>query len=415
MKTSGDHTRVRKKALFKGKNILLGVTGGIAAYKITYLIRLLVQDGADVKVIMTPAARDFVTPLSLATLSRNEVITSFVKGEEQGYAWNNHVDLGRWADVMIVAPATANTLSKMAHGTADNFLLATYLSTECPVYVAPAMDLDMYQHPSTLENLEKLKSHGVEVIPAESGELASGLHGAGRLPEPEAIFDFVETSQRRSLPLYGRKIMITAGPTHEPIDPVRYIGNRSSGKMGYELADAARRMGAEVTLISGPTSLKNPHPDIHLIRVESANEMLKASLEAYPSVDVVIAAAAVADYRPKTQATQKIKKTQASLVIELEPNPDILATLGQKKAHQKLVGFALETENELENAQGKLQRKNLDFIVLNSLNDKGAGFQGETNKVSLVFTDGRVVESELKAKSEVARDILMEVKNLFDA
>lgn len=402
-------------SVLSGKNILLGVTGGIAAYKTAFLVRLLVKAGGRVKVVMTPAATEFVTPLTLATLSKNEVLVSFVKQEESHYSWNNHVALGLWADLMIIAPATANTLSKMVSGASDNFLLATYLSAKCPVYVAPAMDLDMYRHPSTEVNFNTLKSFGNVVIPAASGELASGLQGQGRMAEPEEIMSFIENKETQKLPLLNNKILITAGPTYEAIDPVRFIGNHSSGKMGYELAAAARELGAEVMLISGPTHLENPHPSITLIQVQSAQEMLEAGMKYFPEMNAAIAAAAVSDYRPKTFATQKIKKASDKMVLELEKNPDILETFGKHKKQQKLVGFALETENELENARGKLERKNLDMIVLNSLNDKGAGFQGDTNKVSLLFRDGATKEFTLKSKSEVAKDIMSELSTLLHA
>lgn len=402
-------------SVLSGKNILLGVTAGIAAYKTAFLVRLLVKAGGHVKVVMTPAATEFVTPLTLTTLSKNEVMVSFVKQEESHYAWNNHVELGLWADIMIIAPATSNTLSKMASGASDNFLLATYLSAKCPVYFAPAMDLDMYRHPTTKVNFDKLESFGNIIIPAASGELASGLEGQGRMAEPEDIMSFIENKETQKLPLLNKKILITAGPTYEAIDPVRFIGNHSSGKMGFELAAAAGGLGAEVILISGPTHLEKPHPSIMLIRVQSAQEMLEAGMKYFPEVDAAIAAAAVSDYRPKNFATQKIKKASDEMVLELEKNPDILQTFGIHKEHQKLVGFALETENELENARGKLERKNLDMIVLNSLNDDGAGFQGDTNKVSLIFRDGTLKEFTLKSKSEVAQDVMSELRILLHA
>ena len=402
-------------SVLSGKNILLGVTAGIAAYKTAFLVRLLVKAGGSVKVVMTPAATEFVTPLTLATLSKNKVLVSFVKQEESSYSWNNHVELGLWADFMIIAPATSNTLSKMASGASDNFLLATYLSAKCPIYIAPAMDLDMYRHPSTQVNFKKLESFGNVIIPAASGELASGLQGQGRMAEPEEIISFMENKEAQKLPLLNKKILITAGPTYEALDPVRFIGNHSSGKMGFELALAARKLGAEVILISGPTHLENPDPSIKLIRIQSAQEMLEAGMKYFPEVDAAIAAAAVSDYRPKTFAAQKIKKSSDKMVLELEKNPDILHTFGQHKAHQKLVGFALETENEIENARGKLERKNLDMIVLNSLNDEGAGFKGDTNKVSLLFREGETKEYSLKSKSEVAKDIMSELRTLLDA
>ncbi|MCY2687731.1 bifunctional phosphopantothenoylcysteine decarboxylase/phosphopantothenate--cysteine ligase CoaBC [Salinimicrobium sp. TH3] len=396
-------------SVISGKKILLGVTAGIAAYKTAFLVRLFIKAGAQVKVVMTPAAKEFVTPLTLSTLSKNEVISSFTKEEDHSNQWNNHVELGLWADLMLIAPATANTLSKMAKGHSDNFLLATYLSSKCPVYFAPAMDLDMHRHPSTRENFDTLTSFGNIMIPATSGELASGLSGEGRMAEPDDILKFIEDHLAKSLPLRNKKVLITAGPTYEAIDPVRFIGNHSSGKMGFELAAAARALGAEVILISGPTHLQNPNEEIKLIRVQSAVDMFEAATKFFPEVDIAIASAAVSDYRPKLSATQKIKKSAETMMLELVKNPDILANLGETKKHQILVGFALETENEEENAAGKLQRKNLDFIVLNSLNDSGAGFKSETNKIKILFKDGKTKSFQLKSKTEVARDILNEI------
>lgn len=401
-------------SVLSGKKILLGVTAGIAAYKTAFLVRLFVKAGAEVKVILTPAAKEFVTSLTLSTLSKNPVISSFTKEEDDNGVWNNHVDLGLWADLMLIAPATANSLSKMATGNSDNFLLATYLSAKCPIYFAPAMDLDMYRHPSTKQSFETLASFGNKMIPANSGELASGLIGEGRMAEPEEILKFLEEDILKTLPLRGNKILITAGPTYEAIDPVRFIGNHSSGKMGYELAAAANKAGAEVVLISGPTHLENPHSSIHIIRVQSALEMYEAAREHFQTSTVAIAAAAVSDYRPKQVASQKIKKSSENLNIELERNPDILASLGAEKKGQLLVGFALETENEQDNALGKLERKNLDFIVLNSLNDKGAGFKTDTNKISILFRDGRKNVYGLKSKKEVAQDILNEIISLLN-
>ncbi|MGI0106609.1 bifunctional phosphopantothenoylcysteine decarboxylase/phosphopantothenate--cysteine ligase CoaBC [Salinimicrobium sp. WS361] len=401
-------------SVISGKKILLGVTAGIAAYKTAFLVRLFVKAGAQVKVIMTPAAKEFVTPLTLSTLSKNGVISSFTKEEDDNDEWNNHVEMGLWADLMLIAPATANTLSKMAQGHSDNFLLATYLSARCPVYFAPAMDLDMYKHPSTLENFESLSSFGDIMIPATSGELASGLTGEGRMAEPEDIVKFITNHLAENLPLYNKKVLITAGPTYEAIDPVRFIGNHSSGKMGFELAAAAHAAGAQVTLISGPTHLENPNEDIRLIRVQSAVEMYKAATDHFSEVDIAIASAAVSDYRPKISASQKIKKSAETMELQLVKNPDILASLGEVKKHQLLVGFALETENEEENASGKLKRKNLDFIVLNSLNDSGAGFKSETNKVKILFKDEKVKAFQLKSKREVAQDILNEIILLLD-
>ncbi|HAJ82386.1 MULTISPECIES: bifunctional phosphopantothenoylcysteine decarboxylase/phosphopantothenate--cysteine ligase CoaBC [Zunongwangia] len=398
-------------SVLRGKKILLGITGGIAAYKTASLVRLFIKAGAQVRVVMTPAAKDFITPLTLSTLSKNEVYSSFT--EEEGELWNNHVELGLWADIMLIAPATANTLSKMAAGNSDNFLLATYVSAKCPVYFAPAMDLDMYKHPSTKNNFETLKSFGNFMIPAGTGELASGLSGEGRMAEPEEIFQFLEDHLSAFLPLKGKQIMITAGPTYEAIDPVRFIGNHSSGKMGYEIARAAANLGAKVILISGPTHLQISEDHIHLIKVVSAQEMYDAAMAHFEKADVVIAAAAVADYKPETIADQKIKKADETLTIRLTKTQDILRSLGERKRQQKLIGFALETNNELENARAKLQKKNLDFVVLNSLQDKGAGFQNDTNKVSFVFQD-EVKSFGLKPKSEVAVDILNEIINLFD-
>ncbi len=398
-------------SVLRGKKILLGITGGIAAYKTASLVRLFIKAGAQVRVVMTPAAKDFITPLTLSTLSKNEVYSSFT--EEEGELWNNHVELGLWADIMLIAPATANTLSKMAAGNSDNFLLATYVSAKCPVYFAPAMDLDMYKHPSTKNNFETLKSFGNFMIPAGTGELASGLSGEGRMAEPEEIFQFLEDHLSAFLPLKGKQIMITAGPTYEAIDPVRFIGNHSSGKMVYEIARAAANLGAKVILISGPTHLQISEDHIHLIKVVSAQEMYDAAMAHFEKADVVIAAAAVADYKPETIADQKIKKADETLTIRLTKTQDILRSLGERKRQQKLIGFALETNNELENARAKLQKKNLDFVVLNSLQDKGAGFQNDTNKVSFVFQD-EVKSFGLKPKSEVAVDILNEIINLFD-
>lgn len=395
--------------MLSGKHILLGITGGIAAYKTTFLVRLLIKAGAEVKVIMTQSAGSFVSPLTLATLSKNPVLLDFVNEEDGSISWNNHVELGLWADLMIIAPATANTLSKMASGTCDNLLLATYLSAKCPVYFAPAMDLDMYKHPSTKASFEKLESFGNIMIPAESGELASGLHGEGRMAEPEAIMEFLQRYLSEGLPLHGKKVLITAGPTHEAIDPVRFLGNRSSGTMGFELANRAADLGALVYLVSGPTHLDATHSNIELTRVSSAREMYDACHRHFPQVDVAISAAAVADYRPKHVAKEKMKKKEGDLQIELERNPDILLSMGEKKDKQFLVGFALETQNELENAKGKLQRKNLDAIVLNSLKDDGAGFGGNTNKISFIDKNLGVKTFALKKKSEVASDIWEEI------
>tara|TARA_B100001146_G_scaffold100605_2_gene89120 strand:+ start:1160 stop:2356 length:1197 start_codon:yes stop_codon:yes gene_type:complete len=392
--------------MLSGKKVLLGVTAGIAAYKTAYIVRLFIKAGAEVRVVMTPEAKEFVTPLTLSTLSKNEVVSSFTN--EEGETWNNHVDLGLWADFMLIAPATANTLSKMANGHSDNILLATYLSAKCPVYFAPAMDLDMYKHPSTKASFQKLEEFQNKMIPVGSGELASGLSGEGRMAEPEEIVQFITKDLQAQLPLDRKKILITAGPTYEAIDPVRFIGNHSSGKMGYAIAEAAANLGAEVILVSGPTALQVTHQNIKLVRVTSTQEMYEQVHQYYAQVNVAIAAAAVSDYKPKQIAHQKIKKSDAEISIELEKTQDILLSLGKAKKNQLLVGFALETENEVENAKGKLARKNLDFIVLNSLNDKGAGFQAATNKIKIIYPD-QIKEFGLKSKQEVAKDILNEV------
>ncbi|MBT8277347.1 MAG: bifunctional phosphopantothenoylcysteine decarboxylase/phosphopantothenate--cysteine ligase CoaBC [Bacteroidia bacterium] len=393
-------------SVLSGKNILLGVTAGIAAYKSAFLVRLLIKQGASVKVVMTPSSKEFVTPLTLSTLSKNEVFSSFTNEEDENAQWNNHVELALWADLFIIAPATVNTLSKMANGVCDNLLMATYMSAKCPVYYAPAMDLDMYKHPSTKETFDKLTSFGNIQIAATSGELASGLIGQGRMAEPEDIVSFVEKDLLKGLPLRNKNVLITAGPTFEAIDPVRFIGNHSSGKMGYALAEAAAGLGAMVTLISGPVSVSTDHSFIKVISVTSAEEMYHATHEHYGAADIAILSAAVADYRPAEVSSEKIKKKDDELHIKLEKTKDILATLGEKKKDQYLVGFALETENELENAKTKLKKKNLDLIVLNSLRDKGAGFKGDTNKVTLINKDNKISPFAVKPKTEVARDIL---------
>jgi phosphopantothenoylcysteine decarboxylase/phosphopantothenate--cysteine ligase len=392
-----------------GKKIVLGITGGIAAYKTTFLVRLLVKAGAHVKVLMSPSAVDFVSPLTLATLSKNPVVTSFIKEEDNTTSWNNHVSLGLWADLMLVAPATANTLSKMAHGTCDNLLLAVYLSAKCPVYFAPAMDLDMYKHPSTKQNFDTLSSFGNIMIPAESGELASGLEGEGRMAEPENIVQFISDHISNQLPLRGKRILITAGPTYEAIDPVRFIGNHSSGLMGFELAHQAAAMGAQVTLVSGPSKYESQHANVVLHRVVSAQEMFDKTTAFYDDTDIAICAAAVADYRPENPASHKIKKNSDSLQIDLVKNPDILKTLGERKTNQFLVGFALETQNEEANAKGKLERKHLDAIVLNSMQDPGAGFGTPTNKIKFIDKNLTITAFELKTKADVALDILNEI------
>ncbi|WP_299016710.1 bifunctional phosphopantothenoylcysteine decarboxylase/phosphopantothenate--cysteine ligase CoaBC [uncultured Polaribacter sp.] len=398
-------------SVFRGKKILLGITAGIAAYKTASLVRLFIKLDAEVKVIMTPASKDFITPLTLSTLSKNPVNSAFYAKEDENEMWNNHVELGLWADYMLIAPATANTLSKMANGTCNNLLLATYLSAKCPVYFAPAMDLDMYIHPSTKESLNKLQSFGNIMIPATSGELASGLVGEGRMAEPQDIVTFIEKDILNKLPLRGKKLLLTTGPTYEAIDPVRFIGNHSSGKMGFAIANVAANLGAEVFLICGPSHQQIQHNLVHRIDVVSAEEMYTAAHKYFKDVDIAILAAAVADYRPKNVATSKIKKKDSTLDIALEPTKDILASLGKIKENQFLVGFALETNNELENAKSKLERKNLDAIVLNSLQDKGAGFASNTNKIT--FIDKTLAEKpfELKSKAAVAVDIINEILN----
>lgn len=388
-----------------GKKILIAVSGGIAAYKIHFLIRDFVKKGAEVQVIMTPDAEHFVTKLSLSTLSKKPVYSDFYG--DNG-TWNSHVELALWADVMLVAPCTANTLSKMIHGMCDNLVIATYMSAKCPVFIAPAMDLDMYAHPSTRQNLEMAEDYGHFIIPAENGELASGLIGQGRMAEPDTIFKTVEKffiSGNHSKSLEGKTVLITAGPTYEALDPVRFIGNHSSGKMGFSLAEEASKRGAKVILISGPSSQITDDKNIELHKVTSAREMLNKVFEFYDRVDIGIASAAVADYAPKEIAKEKIKKNDDNLTIELVKNPDILKTMGEKKTHQFLVGFALETQNEEENAKGKLEKKNLDMIVLNSLRDEGAGFKNDTNKIK-IFTRTEKKEFDLKSKDKVAEDIL---------
>lgn len=396
-------------SVLSGKKIVLGISGGIAAYKTAHLVRLFIKAGAQIQVIMTPASKDFITPLTLSTLSKNPVHSSFYNEDDDNAQWNNHVELGLWADLMLIAPATANTLSKMANGNCDNLLIATYLSAKCPVYFAPAMDLDMYKHPSTLSSFNLLSQFGNIMIPAESGELASGLSGEGRMAEPENIIAFLEADLERQLPLKGKKILITAGPTYEAIDPVRFIGNHSSGKMGFDIAESAANQGAEVILISGPSHLNVSNSKINLIRVVSAQEMYEACHQYFNAVDVAICAAAVADYRPSHVADQKIKKTEDHFSIELEKTTDILASLGEIKKQQFLIGFALETQNEIENAKLKIQKKNLDLIVLNSLQDEGAGFGKSTNKVTFIDKDNHIEAMELKSKEAVAQDIINKI------
>lgn len=402
-------------SVLSGKKIILGISGGIAAYKTAHLTRLFIKAGAQVRIVMTPASKDFVTPLTLSTLSKNPVYSEFYSKEEQNELWNNHVELALWADFIVIAPATANTLSKMANGNCDNLLVATYLSAKCPVYFAPAMDLDMYKHPSTVDSFSKLKKFGNVIIPAESGELASGLSGEGRMAEPENIISFIENDILSKLPLKNVKALVTAGPTYEAIDPVRFIGNHASGKMGFDIAQALAENGAEVFLISGPTHLSVNHNLIHLVKVQSAQEMYDACHRFYDQVDVAIAAAAVADYKPKNVASQKIKKQDATLTIELEKTQDILLSLGESKNKQLLIGFALETENEIENAKLKIQKKNLDLIVLNSLNDKGAGFGYPTNKVTIIDKFGTIEPKPLQSKEAVAHDIVNKIIQFLNA
>lgn len=396
----------------KGKNILLGITGGIAAYKVAYLIRNLKKLGAEVKCIMTPASCDFISPLVVSTLSGNPVGIEFWNKEDG--SWNNHVEYGLWADVFVIAPLTANTLAKMATGSCDNLLLATYLSMKGNTIVAPAMDLDMYAHPTTKRNLEQLTADGVAIIPAERGELASGLSGEGRMAEPETITQFIEDyfSSKQDPRLKGKKVVITAGPTFESIDPVRFIGNHSSGKMGVEIAKQLINDGAEVTLVCGPTSLDLSDLPCDIISIRSADEMLNAVQSVWNSCDIGVFAAAVADYRPKDIAQQKIKKKEDEMSIDLIKNPDILLWAGtNKKENQILVGFALETNNIVENGRAKLEKKNLNFIVLNTLEDEGAGFGGDTNKVRILDNHNNLKEFELKSKTKVAKDIVSFLKD----
>ncbi|MDE6496685.1 MAG: bifunctional phosphopantothenoylcysteine decarboxylase/phosphopantothenate--cysteine ligase CoaBC [Duncaniella sp.] len=392
--------------MLRGKHIILGICGGIAAYKSVSLLRLLVKAGAEVQVVITPAGKEFITPVTLSALSQKPVVSEFFTANTG--EWHSHVDLGLWADCMVIAPATASSIAKMANGVADNMLITTYLSAKSPVFVAPAMDLDMMAHPSTRRNLDLLRSYGNHIIEPESGELASGLVGKGRMEEPEKIVEVLDRFFATREDLHGRKMLITAGPTHEKIDPVRFIGNYSSGKMGYAIAEAAAARGADVTLVSGPVSVQVSNPAINVVRVESAREMLSACEDTFPQCDIAIMCAAVADYAPESVATSKIKREHDEIpVIKLVKNPDIAATLGQeKKKDQILVGFALETDHELENAFDKLGRKNLDMIVLNSMRDAGAGFGVDTNKVTILTSDNRRLEFSLKPKTEVANDIL---------
>jgi len=396
-------------SLLSGKKIVLGITGGIAAYKTPLLARALIQQDAEVKVVMTPSSKDFVSPLTLSTLSKNPVLSTFTAEDKDNPVWNDHVELGQWADLLLVAPATANTLSSMVHGRCNNLLLAVYLSAKCPVVIAPAMDLDMYAHPSTQENINTLKSYGNHVLDVGEGFLASGLEGKGRMLEPEEIVSEIVSFFNPKLELKGKKVLITAGPTHEAIDPVRFIGNHSSGKMGYALAEVALKKGASVTLVSGPSAEKINHPSLKLIKVVSAEEMLATVKEFYDSTDIAIAAAAVADFKPKKIASNKLKKENGLVHISLVPTVDILSYMGEKKKKQKLIGFALETENELEHAKGKLSRKNLDGIVLNSLQDADAGFSVSTNKITFIHADFKAESYPLQSKLECAQRIFDQI------
>ena len=399
-------------SILSGKKVLLGISGGIAAYKTPNLVRCLIKKGAEVKVVMTDSAKDFVTPLSLSTVSKNPVHSSFKSDDEDG-VWNNHVELGLWADFMLICPATANTLFKMANGNCDNLLLGVYLSCKSETFFAPAMDLDMYKHQSTKESINKLISFGNILIPPAHGELASGLSGEGRLPEPHEIVDFIEKHYTKNLPLEGKKVLISAGPTIEQLDPVRYISNHSSGKMGYSLAETALSLGAEVKLISGPTNQSISSENIKIVHITSGKELHEAILNDYNNSDIVIMAAAVSDYKPIEFSEKKIKKDNNELNIKFEKTTDILFELGQNKKNQILVGFALENNNELSHAKNKLEKKNLDLIVLNSLNDEGAGFGYDTNKITVVDCSGNVTPYKLKKKNEVADDVFKHIIELM--
>ena len=395
-------------SVLSGKKILLGISGGIAAYKAPLIVRLLKSQAADVKIVMTPSAKDFVTPLTLSTLSNHPVYSTFSKQLHDNPVWNDHVALGKWADLFLIAPATSNTLSAMVHAKCNNILIATYLSCKCPVYIAPAMDLDMYAHPANQENIKELNRIGKKVLPVGDGFLASGLHGKGRMLEPEEIINHICEDLKVELPLYSKKVLVTAGPTYEPIDPVRFIGNHSSGKMGFALAEEAFRLGAQVILISGPSELE-ASPDIVRHNVVTAEDMYVLALEHFTQVDIAIATAAVADFKPRRVGKQKIKKESGIQSIELEPTQDILSKMGQLKQKQFLVGFALETEDEKSNAIKKIKSKNLDAIVLNSLNDLGAGFSGDSNKVTYIDKNEITISFELKSKILVAKDIFSQI------
>ena len=392
-------------SVLNGQNVLLGISASIAAYKSAELVRCFVKLGANVRVVQTPSSKEFVTPLTLSTLSKNPVLSTLTKEEDKD-VWNNHVEIGLWADIFVIAPASSNTLSKMSSGECDNLLLTTYMSAKCPVFFAPAMDLDMYKHPSTITNIEKLISYGNFLIPPGDGELASGLVGKGRMAEPYEIVSFIIDQLYSNLPLSGKKVLLTAGPTYEAIDPVRFIGNHSSGKMGVALANKLAAMGAMVDLVIGPCNMQTDHPNINRVDVVSSVQMLEACDAVYQKMDIAISSAAVADYKPKSVASSKIKKKDNNLNIDLEPTVDILKHLGDNKKNQILIGFALETDNEEENAKSKIAKKNLDFIVLNSLNDKGAGFKHDTNKISIIDKHNKIQRFELKSKDEVANDIV---------
>ena len=397
--------------LLGGKKILLGISGGIAAYKTPLIVRELIKNGAEVRVIVTPAAKDFVTPLTLSTLSKNPVLSTFTANDFDNPTWNDHVELGLWADILLIAPATSNTISAMSNGRCNNLLLAVYLSAKCPVFIAPSMDLDMYAHLSNQKNINILKSYGNHIFPVGEGQLASGLVGKGRMMEPNEIVENIIAFFNPTMPLKNKRILITAGPTYEAIDPVRFISNHSSGKMGFALANVAIELGAEVILISGPSEEKISHPSISVIKVLSAEKMFEKVKKYYSNVDIAISAAAVSDFKPKNYKAQKIKKNQNIQSIELSPTKDILAYMGENKKDQYLVGFALETENEIDNAKLKLKIKNLDGIVLNSLNDKGAGFSSSTNKITFIHNDNTIKTFPLQSKTECAKRIFEQILN----
>jgi phosphopantothenoylcysteine decarboxylase/phosphopantothenate--cysteine ligase len=392
-----------------GKKILLGISGGIAAYKTPLLVRELIKNGAEVRVVITPSAKDFVTPLTLSTLSKNPVLSTFTANDFDNPIWNDHVELGLWADILLIAPATSNTISAMSNGRCNNLLLAVYLSAKCPTFIAPSMDLDMYAHPSNQKNISILKSYGNHIFPVDEGQLASGLVGKGRMIEPKEIVKNIITFFNPIMPLKDKRILITAGPTYEAIDPVRFIGNHSSGKMGFALAKVAIELGAEVILISGPSEEKISHPSVSVVKVMSAEKMFEKVKKYYSSVDIAISSAAVSDFKPKNYKAQKIKKNQNIQSIELSPTKDILAYMGEKKKDQYLVGFALETENEIDNAKLKLKIKNLDGIVLNSLNDKGSGFSSSTNKITFIHNDNTIKTFPLQSKTECAQHIFEQI------